>query len=155
MKFKMASWLLVCLLVLVNPPEVSRADKTVPPPSREQMAGAWIGFDEDRLNFYRLEFDLGKTGFCSIVFVNEGPDLYRIARWELESRNLILDLVPIDKEAEPISVKGFAESDQLTLEVSSLKNNWKRKLILFNETQINAKNDRNKSRIRKHRTENK
>lgn len=141
--------LLFCMIVW----QTASASKKVPPPEQKDIIGVWIGFDNDRLQFCRLELNSAGKGFCSTAFVENPARLYAITNWFIFDFNISIDLIPIDDEAEPIYMKGLAGQDLLVLEIGGKGQKWKRELRLFNEKQFLSKNQRAKERIEKYKKE--
>jgi hypothetical protein len=151
---KTGSWIhlcaygvLLCIVVSVL------ADQKVQPPDPRSIVGAWFGYDENRLNFCRLEFNADSKGFFAITFVDDPAELYRVEKWSLRDFDIKLDPTPVDQKAEPIYLKGTATLNQLTLELGGKRIQWHRKLILFNTRMFLSKNRRVEDRIEKYKQE--
>ena len=127
------------------------ADSRVQPPAKSSVIGAWVGFDQDRLFFCRLELSAKDTGLFATTFVNNPARLYAVSAWKLDGFKLEISLDPIDKEAEPIFLKGDVEHPQLTLEFGGKNGEWKRKLVLFDEREFRTRNERLMRRIEVHK----
>ena len=111
--------------------------------------------DDDRLIFCRLELDSSGNGFCSTVFVQNPAQLYLVKKWTLEEFAINIELQRVDKETEPIYLKGLAGRSQLLLDMGGLGAKWKRHLRLFNEQEMTAKNTLAKGRIERYKKGNK
>src|SRR6185503_9531256 len=85
---------------------VAYATTKARPPKPEQLAGVWIGFDEDDLTFTRLDLRSGFTGYCArvsptnIVLHESGVDGYRVAKWSLDEWKFSTTLMPVTTNAE-------------------------------------------------------
>src|SRR4051812_4512755 len=88
-----------CLLIfIVN--QSGWASKPVPPPDRDALLGAWIGYDQDRLIFCRLELYKDGTGAASTCYLDDPAQLYLVTRWTLDGFKLEVNLTAVDKDAE-------------------------------------------------------
>jgi hypothetical protein len=139
---------LVLLALLLAPARSSHPENEVPHPEPGEIAGVWVGFDQDFLHFYRVELDKQGKGVCVSSFVDKPPLLYDVRKWTLDGFNISFDLEPIDNEAEPIALKGQAGRNVMLLEVGSEVTKWKRKLSLVREEDFITKNQKAKERVR-------
>ena len=127
----------------------SCASKRPSYPTMEIIAGAWIGFNEDDLYYYRLALNTNGTGMCANTFVSDPASLYRVPHWALNGYNIDISLEPIDANAEPIWMKGKTAGGRLNLEIGGKTLNWKRKLKMYRESDVHEKHDRVKARMQK------
>lgn len=114
------------------------ASRTVPPPSRAEVVGAWTGYT-DHLDFLRLELDGDGKGLLCVGGVSgEKPELYRVENWDYADWHLGLTIKPIDSGAEPVyltnTVCGY---EDLRCEFGG--GEWKRKATLVCEREWNRR----------------
>jgi hypothetical protein len=138
---------LVCAIIGL----CSLASQRVPFPDRKDIIGTWFGFDENRLLFCRIELDPDGEGYCSTAYVDNQARLYSVRKWSLDGFQINIELQPVDKEAEPIYLKGLAGRPELMLEVGGVGAKWKRKLSLFNDQDVTSKNMLTEARIEKYK----
>jgi hypothetical protein len=123
----------------------------LPPPEPKDIAGIWIGFDEDSLRFYRLELDQDHQGVCSVSFVGQPVTLYAIDKWSMDRFSLALEMSPIQTGVEAISITGEANRTLMSLLVKGTSVKWKRKLLLTREEELLLKNEAAKQAISTYR----
>jgi hypothetical protein len=127
-------------------------NKKAKPPKPEELVGAWIGFWEDG-EFTRIELRADFTGFCGFVAPAEstthdyGVQVYRITRWTLDDRAVVMTLTPTESRQENAYLKGRVSGYALELEVGGIDRKWKEKLFLNKESRIQASNMETKSKI--------
>jgi hypothetical protein len=122
-------------------------DRRVQPVKAKELAGEWLGYDEDMLSFYRLELSQDGRGSCSTTFLDNPATIYRVERWSLDGYNIDIKLSPASKEAEPIYMKGTTALRRLSLEVGGLEIKWTRQLSLLNEHEFLRKWNRVKTKM--------
>jgi hypothetical protein len=124
------------------------------PPKPEELAGVWIGFEQDELDFVRLDLRLDFTGYCARVSPTDtslheyGVEAYRVTHWTLEDWKLIISLKPMTTNAEPIYLHGYHSEFSFDLEMGGTTNHWKRKLVLYRESRIDGANQETRDKIR-------
>jgi hypothetical protein len=124
------------------------------PPKPEALAGVWIGFDSDELEFTRLDLRPDFTGYCARVSPADttlheyGVDGYRVTRWTIEGWRFIISLTPAATNAEPIYLRGHCYLTSLDLEVGGVNGQWKRKMVLYRESRIDGTNQETRDKIR-------
>jgi hypothetical protein len=128
------------------------------PPTPEMATGVWVGFDESDLVFYRLDLRRDFTGYCASVsqtgsLHDYGVDVYKVTRWCLRDRTLLIDMHPVTTNAEAIYLKGTFGGSPIELEVGGSNGQWKRDVVLHRESEWNAGNSETRSKI--HEVENK
>ena len=134
----------VVILVIVMAYAVF-ADRPARIPKPIELAGTWIGFDDDELNFTRLDLRSDFNGYCArvspadTVLHDYGVAGYRVTRWTLNNWNLKINLSPVTTNAEPIYLQGRYNGFSFQLLVG-VTNGWHRKLVLFQESRIDAAN---------------
>lgn len=121
------------VLLVLGVVAIALADKPVAPPKPSALVGAWIGFDEEWLTFYRLELTGDGKGCFADAFLEQKPSLWRVETWELKGFDIAVKLKPV-RDAEPLLIKkALYDSRALTLEVGGLQDKWSAKVTLFNE----------------------
>ena len=124
------------------------------PPKPEELAGVWIGFEQDELDFVRLDLRPDFTGYSARVSPADtslheyGVEAYRITQWTLEDWKLIINLTPITTNAETIYLRGDYSGFSFDLEMGGTTNQWKRKLVLYRESRIDGANKKTRDKIR-------
>lgn len=131
------------------------AEQQMRPPTKVSLVGNWIGYDQDRLFFCRLELEEKGKGFFAKAYVDHPAVLYTVESWSLDAFELKISLLPVDRDAYPIYLKGSAGFSQLTLEMGEANSRWRRELTLFNERMLKAKSGRTLERIDKYKKEQK
>jgi hypothetical protein len=148
----MAPQLCSTILILMISAYSTVADKRVPPPDKTDLIGAWIGFDQDRVIFARIELDTDGTGFFSTTFAKDSPAyLYAVRKWSMDTNELHVSLSPVDKEAEQIYARGVASANLIVLEIGGVNARWKSKITLYGEEDYTEKSARVKDRIATYR----
>jgi len=124
------------------------------PPKPDELVGVWIGFEQDELEFVRLDLRPDFTGYCArvspadTVLHDYGVEAYRLTHWTLEDWKLIIGLLPIITNAEPIYLRGDYSGFSLDLEMGGTTNQWKRTLVLYRESRIDGANQETRDKIR-------
>jgi hypothetical protein len=115
------------------------ATRKIPAPTREEMVGAWFGYN-DYDEFLRLNLKADGTG--TLVWLelgSEGRSIYDIPKWEWSRENWKLDFTVKGRTAndEEISIRvkrvGYHEID---LSLSGKHLNWKREANLRKESEV-------------------
>jgi hypothetical protein len=124
------------------------------PPKPEKLAGVWIGFEQDELDFVRLDLRSDLTGYCALVSPADttlhdyGVEAYRVPHWTMEDWKLIISLTPKTTNAEPIYLRGAYNGFSFRLEMGGTTNQWKRSLVLYRESRIDGANQETRDKIR-------
>jgi hypothetical protein len=132
---------------------VAYATTKARPPKPEQLAGVWVGFDEDDLTFTRLDLRSDFSGYCArvsptnIVLHEYGVAGYRVAKWSLDEWKFSSTLTPGTTNAEPIFLRGRLSVSSLRLEVGGTKLKWTRNVILYRESLSAGANAETKDKI--------
>lgn len=144
---------LICSLLFCALTFSTSADTKVRPPTASHLVGAWVGYDENGLNFCRLELNADGTGFFATTFVDDPAELHLVQEWSVNEFDIKLTLAPVDDKREPIYLRGGAGWDRMKLEMGGIRIGWKRELILVQEQPWLEKNKRVQERIEKYRKE--
>jgi hypothetical protein len=146
------TWIIAISLVAVG--FIAFAYKPARPPKPEQLAGVWIGFDNDELVFTRLDLRSDFTGFCARVSPADislheyGVAGYRVTKWGLDQWKFSIMFTPITTNAEPIFMRGRLSGWSLHLEVGGTNGQWKRDVILYREARLDDVNQETRERIK-------
>ena len=133
---------------------VAYATTKARPPKPEQLAGVWVGFDEDALTFTRLDLRADFTGYCArvsptnIVLHKYGVAGYRVAKWSLDEWKFSTTLTPVTTNAESIFLRGRLSVSSLRLEVGGTKLKWTRNVILYRESLLDGANGETRDKIK-------
>jgi hypothetical protein len=123
-------------------------------PKPEELAGVWIGFDEDELSFTRLDLRPDFTGYCARVHPTDtilheyGVKGYRVTKWGIDKWTFIINLSPMTTNAESIYMRGRHSAFSLRLEVGGTNSKWKRELILRRESRVEGANQETRDMIK-------
>lgn len=145
-------WFAGLLLVAVT--LVAFASKKARPPKPEELVGVWVGFDSDELEFTRLDLRPDFAGYCARVAPADtilhkfGVDAYRVTQWTVDDWKFHINVTPTTTNSEAIYLRGRFNGFSLRLEVGGTNRQWKRDLILYRETRINASNHETKDKIK-------
>jgi len=107
-----------------------------PPPKIEQLAGAWIG-PNDQTAYFRMEID--KAGHGLLVIQEDSPDgkfsFYRISKTTLSQYKISFALVPLNRADPTVALSGEASPGELLLVRSGINNgyNWHQNVSLQRE----------------------
>lgn len=127
---------------------VCLADQLKTPPTKSDLAGAWIGCTDECTLFFRLELKPQGIGSVAVLFRDEAPDIYRIERWELRDAALSLKVEGVTEDAEPIAVAvARADFKVLEIRVTSRTNGWVRTVTLFKEADFREKAERTRQAL--------
>ena len=146
----------VCLWLLAGcaTPKLPMCGWRLEPPKTGDLVGVWIGFDEDELDFMRLDLRSSLKGYCACVAPADtslhdyGVQAYRVTYWTLDGWKLIVNLTPATTNAEPIYLRGTYEGNSLRLETGGTNGNWKRKVILTSESRTDGANREVRDKIK-------
>ena len=117
---------------------VALGDRPIKPPVERNLVGHWVGFCDQRLYFYRLNLRGDNTGKLVVVYAEDEPDIYSV-RWQLNERQLQLNLFPLTTNAEIMTCYvAKIESRRLDIEFAGVGKDWKRTASLLNEKALAA-----------------
>ena len=128
----------------------SAAARTVmPPPTLRCLSTVFVGGNPAAtLEYFRLEIRPNGTGLITAQYLPEQRVVaYKITKTIIKGYKVAFELVPIDRDAEPIYVRGDAVCSRLDLTVGGApKLEWKRSIVLEPlatvMARINAVNER-------------
>ena len=113
------------------------AAKKIPPPSLATLAGSWLGGSDGGLEYFRLELRENGAGNLVIQYLPGNPAVaYLITSTSLSGYTVTFSVKPIDADAEPIFLRGEANSYRLSLEVGGTDGNWDRSLLLEHDAVV-------------------
>jgi hypothetical protein len=130
------------------------ASSKIRPPEKANILGAWIGLDHNRLYFGRLELDSTQTALFSITYRAEAPDLYSVTNWALKEFDIDFDLVPVNKGAVAIHLRGSTDHQVMVVQMTSPDpqySKWNTEFTLYKEKEFLTKNQLVKDRIDRYR----
>jgi hypothetical protein len=135
-KKKFIFLILVYSLVFSIPSGLVFADRAIPP-SAEALAGAWIGYEDGGLYFYRLVLEAGGVGSCAVLYNDQTAEIYSVDNWRMIDGKLSLKLSPKSKGAEEISLTvKYVDALKIELVIDGVPQKWERKASLFNEREF-------------------
>jgi hypothetical protein len=152
MRYAMGFLLVISALVLTAS-SAPQMHKRATPPTVEQLAGAWIGFDGGGSEFVRVELLANQTGYLAIVaapnFVTHdyGVQVYRVNGWRLNGWQITCDLSPISSNAESAQASGELFVSSLRLNVHGDKRRWKIESTLHMEPRVDQSSKETKDAI--------
>lgn len=133
---------------------IAVANRPAKAPKPEEMAGVWIGFDSDGLEFTRLDLRADFTGYCArvspadTVLHEHGVQGYRVTKWTVDGWKVVISLTPVDTKAEAVYLRGRFSGFSLRLEVGGADGKWKRDLVLYRESRTDAANQETRGKIK-------
>lgn len=111
------------------------AAKKIPPPSLADLAGAWLGGGDEE--YFRLELRDNGTGSLTVQYLPRKPAFaYSITSTRLSGYAVAFSVKPIDADAEPIFLRGEANSYRLSLKIGGTDGNWDRLLLLERDSVV-------------------
>lgn len=85
--------------------------KKIPPPSLAGLAGVWLGGSDGGWEYFRLELRENGTGNLAVQYLPNDPAVaYSITSISLSGYTVTFSVKPIDADAEPIFLRGEANS---------------------------------------------
>jgi hypothetical protein len=131
-------------------------DKMATPPTAKELAGVWIGFDNDELTFTRLDLRADSTGFCArvspadTILHDQGVHVYRISKWSVSGWDIEIQMSPVSNATAIGYVKGQIGLASLRLTIGGSENGgWKEEPFLHPEARIMVSNQETRDKIRK------
>jgi len=127
---KMRSVVISLAVLMVS--DLVLASSRVPIPTLDDLATVWVGSTVDAgLEYFRLELATDGTGVLIVQYLPKEKALgYKVTRTTLQRYKVTFETVPIDSDAEPVSIRGEATPGRLTFDVAGTKHDWKRTVIL-------------------------
>jgi hypothetical protein len=131
------------------------ADRPVRTPTKAELVGSWVGYDDDYPYFYRL--NLLEDGTGRLILLRPAPrtDIYNVNQWELSGSTLLMQISPESNSSETVtcSIKSF-DYLRMTILIKGTTNRWERTASLLNEKKLlrdmaeSAPNGRNNGAVR-------
>jgi hypothetical protein len=143
---------LVSALVLTASSD-TQTHKKATPPTINELAGAWIGFDGGGSEFVRMELLADQTGYLAIVapsnFITHdyGVQVYKVNAWRLNAWQITCDLSPISSNTESAQASGELLVSSLRLNIHGDKRRWKIEPMLHMEQRFDQSNRETKDAI--------
>jgi hypothetical protein len=126
------------------------AAKKIPPASLADLAGAWLGGSDGNVEYFRLELRDNGTGSLTVQYLAGEPAVaYSITSTSLSGYAVAFSVKPIDADAEPIFLRGHANSYRLYLKVGGTDGNWDRSLLLEHDSAVKERIHAVEDRARK------
>jgi hypothetical protein len=129
-------------------------EKGATPPTAQDLAGVWIGFDDDQLTFTRLDLRADSTGFCArvspadTILHDRGVHAYRITKWDVSGWNIEIHMSPLSDAIGVPIVKGRIGLASLRLTIGAPENGgWREEALLHPESRIMISNKETRDRI--------
>lgn len=145
--------LLLCFALVLKPLSGGQTHKKAAPPTTDEIARAWIGFDGGGSDFIRVELHADHSGYLAFVaprnFVTHdyGVQLYRVTKWSLDGFHITCDLSPISTNAESAQATGEFFVSSLHLTIHGDKRRWKIEPTLYMEQRVDESNKETKDFI--------
>jgi len=115
------------------------AAKPIRQPTMEDLAQVWIGGRPQGSEFFRLELDKEGVGLLTVQYIRGHPAVaYRVIKTSLSKYKVEFVVDPIDRDAEPVFLRGEAYPGSLYLNVGAPKGTWKRDIFLQTEKSVLA-----------------
>ena len=110
-----------------------------PPLRPSQLIGAWMGYDQDSVVFYRLLLENDGRGSCVVLCEDEFSGAYVVENWEVSGISLKLKLLPRTEKDEDLtmSVK-FVDESEMQIIVRGRERDWEHTLVMHREDQTEA-----------------
>ncbi|HEV8579129.1 MAG TPA: hypothetical protein VGX68_08600 [Thermoanaerobaculia bacterium] len=137
MIWQLLSASIVTLALAVMLPDPSLARKNWRPPSREEVAQVWIGWSTDELYFLRLELFPNGEGLGCYVFLEEKPEVFRIASWRYDAGRIKIYPVSPAKPSWVVPLEGSIIG--LPMKLSATGRDWKLSFLLRREADYEDK----------------
>jgi hypothetical protein len=131
----------------------TQTHKRATPPTVDQLAGAWIGFDGSGGEFVRIELRADQSGYIAIVagpdFIDHdyGVQVYKVNKWRLDGWRIACDLSPISSKAESAQATGELFVSALRMNIHGDKRQWKIESTLHMESRVEQSNMETKGAI--------
>lgn len=103
----------------------------------EAIAGAWVGYEDGCLYFYRLILQTNHTGSVVALYNGERASHYAVDDWRISDQVLTLKLSPRSENTEKIllTVK-YVDAVKMEVTIKGTTNVWERKAVLHNESEL-------------------
>ena len=147
------SFLVFVSALVLTASSATQTHKRATPPTIDELAGAWIGFDGGGSEFVRMELQASQTGYLAIVapsnFITHdyGAQVYKVNAWRLNGWQITCDLSPISSNAESAQARGELFVSSLRLNIHGDKRRWKIEPTLHMEQRIDQSNKETKDAI--------
>ena len=116
------------------------AAKPIRQPTMADLAQVWIGSQpRDGSPFFRLELNKEGVGLLTVQYSPNHPAVaYRVLKTSLSKYKVEFVVDAIDKDAEPIFLRGEAYPGSLYLDTGAPKGTWKTDIFLQPEKEVMA-----------------
>jgi hypothetical protein len=145
-----ARWTCFLVAALTGFALFSSAENPIIPPTEKDMLGAWSGYEDGCVYFYRVVLEKRGRGTCQVVFTDNTVDSYVVDHWQISAGKLEMQLTAAKAKQERMKISVLA-FDNLSIQViiAGIDGNWQRKAILFNEHEFLKKVEKSKSSAKK------
>ena len=118
---------------------IAYAWRPVTPPSKGDLVGVWVGYEDAYPYFYRLTLRDNNSGALVILYSGGDTGVYNLS-WDLAGPRLSIRAVPLSQDTEPI-VCSVTKVDykRIDLATSGTSVQWKRSAVLLNNKELSAK----------------
>ena len=110
------------------------ASKKAIPPTAQQLAGTWIGWEDDSMSFFRVDLKPDGTGYLASSFRQEPAVLSRVTRWSIREWRVTMQTTPVDLHPNDVmSLTGEVIVRKLELNVVGGRNAWRGHITLHRD----------------------
>ena len=122
----------LCLFLLGA--KESSARKVVPPPTIDQLAGTWVGWQSDSMTFIRMDLHPDGTGKLVSRFLDRPPVLSDIPKWSLNRYRLVVSTTVVEQPSDPMVLSADVYgARQLSLRIVGRGGDWRTTAVLYPE----------------------
>jgi hypothetical protein len=106
-------------------------------PVKEELLGAWVGYERGFTFFCRLVVRGDNTGTLTLLFPGAETEVYTIAQWRLQSRSLSMTVSAANGKSETIRCSA-TRCDYLSMDflLTGASNQWTRSATLVSEREL-------------------
>ena len=130
---------LLALGVLVTIALTAVATRFAIPPTKGDLTGLWIGYEQSYPYFYRLDLRQQDTGSLVILYPEGNAGVYHVS-WELSRSRLRIELTPPNNDSERIACSVTrVDYRRIDLNTTGISGRWTRRASLLNYSDLSAK----------------
>ena len=109
-------------------------------PSRDDLVGAWVGYERGCTYFYYLVLERGGDGKCEVLFADGTCDHYTVTRWRVFTNKMHIELAPATESAEEMKITvDFFDALSMDVTLAGVREQWKREATLYKESELMAR----------------
>jgi hypothetical protein len=118
-------WMVFCTMTF--------ATTEVAAPTKRDLVGDWIGFDDYAATFYRLKIS---TNDCRLAttYPKQPLAIYKPSRWSLSGGKM--EFTTTSAEGEPLHFQGTSEFNRIKAKLSGTTRTWTQDITFFREERI-------------------